>query len=659
MKPKLDPWIKPPKDRILQVFAFDPSLNLDINMAVINRLYLRVPWEKLERGPVGDYLEVVDVDPASGFVYPPVDLNDHALLVQDGLAPSEGTPQFHQQMVYAVASRTIYNFERALGRPVIWSPYTGGGGLEYVPRLRLYPHALREANAYYSPNKKAILFGYFPASTRDAGANLPGGTVFSCLSHDIIAHETTHALLDSLRPYFNEPSNPDVLALHEAFADIVALFQHFSYPDVLRSQIARTRGNLTDENLLGELAQQFGQAIGQRGALRSAIGENDENGVWRPAKPDPTRIQKTFEPHARGSILVAAVFDAFLTVYQTRTADLLRIATSGSGLLAEGAIHPDLVNRLAEEAARISRHILNICVRALDYCPPFDLTFGEYLRAIITADFDMVPVDSEGYRIAFIEAFRRRGIYPTGVRNLSQESLLWIPPDDDSIRSDFFCESRLAEIKWFAGTEKEYDDQRSHIFTYDLAFRQILHDWLTVDLVNQAGPDKVKDYRESLCLYLTLSKADRLESVFKENDQPLVEINSVRPAYRISPVGLTVADLVVQVIQKRRGYFDRDLQKKVDAGEIDPPEPDFIFRGGATLLISSDTGEVRYVIGKRVGSNRRLETQRLYLTEDPSQHSLRATYFGSPLTSAFQADGGSVELFAMLHRGTPGGEVNQ
>ena len=32
-----------------------------------------------------------------------------------------------------------------------------------MQRLRIYPHALREANAYYSPEKKALLFGYFPA----------------------------------------------------------------------------------------------------------------------------------------------------------------------------------------------------------------------------------------------------------------------------------------------------------------------------------------------------------------------------------------------------------------------------------------------------------------------------------------------------------------
>ena len=31
-------------------------------------------------------------------------------------------PQFHRQMVYAVAMRTIQHFEEALGRVALWSP---------------------------------------------------------------------------------------------------------------------------------------------------------------------------------------------------------------------------------------------------------------------------------------------------------------------------------------------------------------------------------------------------------------------------------------------------------------------------------------------------------------------------------------------------------
>ena len=140
---------------------------------------------------------------------------------------------------------------------------------QFVRRLRCYPHALREANAYYSPEKKALLFGYFPASRTDPGRNLPGGLVFTCLSHDVIAHETTHAILDGLHRRYIEPSNPDALAFHEAFADIVALFQHFTLPEAVRHQIAkRTRGDLGQQNLLGDLARQFGEAIGLRGAAQ-------------------------------------------------------------------------------------------------------------------------------------------------------------------------------------------------------------------------------------------------------------------------------------------------------------------------------------------------------------------------------------------------------
>src|SRR5207237_9089017 len=129
-------------------------------------------------------------------------------------------------------------FERALGRTALWAPHfdrdpkTGEvRSVQRVDRLRIYPHALREANAYYSPDKKALLFGYFPAILSNPGENLPGGLVFTCLSHDVIAHETTHALLDGLHRYFAEPSNLDVGAFHEAFADIVALLQHFPQPE--------------------------------------------------------------------------------------------------------------------------------------------------------------------------------------------------------------------------------------------------------------------------------------------------------------------------------------------------------------------------------------------------------------------------------------------
>lgn len=410
-----------PPSRKLRVYTFDPSLAIGLENRMINQMVLQVPWEDLNKGPVGDYIEVIDYDPASGCFYPPVDLNDPWLLAQDGLAPSEEDPRFHQQMVYAVAMSTIHNFEQALGRRALWTPrferdVKNREVVASVPvhRLRIYPHALREANAYYSPEKKALLFGYFPAVMSNPGENPPGGFIFTCLSHDVIAHETTHALLDGLHPYFAESTNLDVLAFHEAFADIVALFQHFMQPEALHHQIAKTRGDLASQNLLGELARQFGQAIGNRGALRDAIGHvNPITGKWEPQVPDPELYPGATEPHDRGAILVAVMFDAFLSVYRLRIADLLRIATGGTGVLPEGNLHPDLVNRLAGEANETAGHILRIAIRALDYCPPVDITFGEYLRALVTADWDVAPTDAFGYRLAIIDSFRRRGICPS------------------------------------------------------------------------------------------------------------------------------------------------------------------------------------------------------------------------------------------------------
>src|SRR5262249_31569542 len=266
------------------------------------------PWEDLKPGPVGEYLEVIDFDPASDCYYEPINLDDSPLLAQDGLAPSEGTPQFHQQMAYAVASLTIDNFEHSLGRRTLWRPRpdpTKGSKDDsiFVPRLRIYPHALRERNAYYTPEKIALLFGYFRASEDDPADHMPGGMVFTCLSHDIVAHETTHALLDGMSRSFLHSTNPDVLAFHEGFADIIALFQHFTFPEVLRHQIATTRGDIrNNRNFLGELASQFGRGVGMRGALRSAIGEVDEKGVWQSKKPDPSEYVTATEPHKRGAI---------------------------------------------------------------------------------------------------------------------------------------------------------------------------------------------------------------------------------------------------------------------------------------------------------------------------------------------------------------------
>lgn len=638
-----------PAFRRLRVYAFDPSLETQLENAVINQVTLKVPWERdelLHKGPVGEYLEVIDDDPASEDLHPPVDLNDPHLLAQDGLPPSEGNPQFHQQMVYAVAMTTIRNFERALGRLALWSPQyveRADGFWEpfYVPRLRIYPHALQEPNAYYSPHKKALLFGYFTAEASDPAHQMPGGTVFTCLSHDVIVHETTHALLDGLHRRFVEPTNPDSLAFHEAFADIVALFQHFSQADVLRHQIARTRGDLARRNVLGELAYQFGRATGTRGALRSAIGTIDVEGKWQPHDPRPCEYKSEKRPHHRGSHLVAAVFDAFLAIYNARIADLLRIASGGTGRLPDGHLHPDLVNRLADEAAKTSRHMLNMCIRALDYCPPIDLTFGEYLRALITADHDLVRDDDRGYRIAMIEAFRRRGIYPEDVRTLSEDSLRWHAPDDQE-------QSRLASLLPRPGV-----------------FRRLMPDWdLTCD--RHTVFKQMVGFQQHLEKLLrerlqdpSMTEAFHILGLDPTLPAEELKVDSMRPARRIGPDEQSIVELVVEITQRLPGYWDARDAKDVyysrngengfeilrQFARAKGKDADFWVRGGCTILIDPDTANVRYAIVKNIRTTARFDRQADYLQD--AGGSVRATYFGPARRLE------ETEAFAMLHRGGP------
>ena len=83
------------------------------------------------------------------------------------------------------------------------------------------------------------------------GRYLPNGFAFTALSHDIIAHEITHALLDGLRSNFMTPSSPDTLAFHEGFADLIAVFHHFSYEEVVLAALQDSNGQV---DLLGRHA---------------------------------------------------------------------------------------------------------------------------------------------------------------------------------------------------------------------------------------------------------------------------------------------------------------------------------------------------------------------------------------------------------------------
>jgi hypothetical protein len=364
-----------------------------------------------------------------------------------------------------------------------------------------------------------------------------------------------------------------MLAFHEAFADIVALFQHFTMPEALLRQIKNTRGDLEQESLLNQLALQFGQASGRHGALRSAIGKS--------SREDYKKAREDGEPHALGAVLVSAVFAAFVTIYTSRSTDLIRMATSGTGILREGEISHDLAARLAKEAATVADQVLNMCIRALDYCPPTDLNFGEYLRAIITADKDLVPNDSLGYRVAFISAFRDRGIFPADVRHLSEDSLLWEPPPLESetlqLTEDLFAG---LDLKWSLNTDRA----RAHEASRQNAKK--VRDWLQDPVQGQLR----KQLLEAMGFEQPRTGATIGGMVGEIRP---IEVHSVRPARRTAPDGTRQSMLVVEITQT---FQDQATRQR--------------YRGGCTVLIDLQTNRPKYLIRKSLGGSFGAEAQK-------------------------------------------------
>lgn len=600
--------------RYLRGYTLDPGFSTQLETMCLNDTVYRVRWEDLKDspGPNGEYFEIIDIDHPSNSYYDPVDLETTEILSQNGLKPSEGNPQFHQQFVYAIAMKTLVLFEQSLGRKLIWAPrplHENGKELSdaerYVGQIRLYPHAFRGANAYYHRDKKSILFGYFKAALQVRGANFPGGAVFSCLSPDIIAHEVTHSLLDSIHPRYLEDTNRDVAAFHEGFADIIALLQRFMISDLVINQLYNAQGSFDHFTVLGELATQLGTAIARgRGALRSAIGQHNAEGKWERQQPDPGLYQSRTECHTRGSILVATFFDALIKVYTYRTADLFRIATNGTGVLPKGAIHPDLAKRLSEEVCNIAEHLLNIAIRALDYCPPVDINFGDYLRALITADIEFAKEDERIYRIALIDAFRSWGIFPSQVTTLSEDSLQWSAPDLSSRQISAMDAVASFLRERVRGLNSITD--RKQVWLKSQEIQRDLHRLMVSDSGEALGDDW-EDLLDKLGL-LTKSINFHGESglnVLNENinrNTP-IEIHKVRPAFRVGRQGLVLEQVIVTITRSIN----------VDVNQGNGKSQSVRFRGGSTIIFDgSKDFSLSYVITKRINNNARFHAQLKY-----------------------------------------------
>jgi hypothetical protein len=292
------------------------------------------------------------------------------------------------------------------------------------------------------------------------------------------------------------------------------------------------------------------------------------------------------------------VFDAYLAIYRSRVSDLIRLATGGSGVIPAGALPPDLVSRLTAEAAKSARHVLTMCIRALDYCPPVDLTFPDYLRGLITADVDLVAEDDWHYRVAIIEAFRKRGIYPRELRTLSEKSLRWPNGDelDDRARSGvrYFAEQLRPLLD-----RTQYKPSRRQQFDLAREFQFALHAMLQ----SKIDGEFLGNFESVTGLRLAA------ESAAGARGAPRFEVHTVRPVRRRGPNDEEINQVVLAITQRKSLRIGSDRVS---------------LHGGCTLILDLDTLDLRYAIGKSIDDVRREASLREWLGENPTAAALAA-----------------------------------
>jgi hypothetical protein len=393
------------RTRLMRVLAQDSGLRSDDG--TILSASVPVPWESLDSGPTGHRVQVIDYDATTETLYRPAEVADGNPAAPDN-AEILGDPAFHARNVYALAMRTLARFEYALGRRVSW-------GFP-AHQLKLLPHAFEEMNSFYSPEAQSLVFGYYH---RD------DDPVFMCLSHDIVVHETTHALLDGLRSRFMAPSSPDQAAFHEGFADIVALLSVFSLGEVLNELITGNPRKEEKEGGVPRTAAREGviprsavtaESLKKSVLLGLADDMDAESGAARvnalrrsvDLDPHPKVLERVEfgEPHRRGEIMVAATMRAFIDAWLQR-------------LEAPEETRTDFIEtrRVVEEGADVASTLLTMAIRALDYTPPVHLEFGDFLSAMITADSEIRSDDTKyGLRDGLLNWFAQYGITPASGR---------------------------------------------------------------------------------------------------------------------------------------------------------------------------------------------------------------------------------------------------
>ena len=329
-------------------------------------------------GPVTERLAVLDFDPKTGELSQGTHFNAAEATYEVEPEPFD-SPDFLRTNAFGTVLKTMYMFEEddTLGRPLDW----GFDG----PQLLVVPAAGEWANAFYEREARCLQFFYFQSQE--------GRRVYTSLSHDIVSHETGHAILDGIAPDLYHAITPQSLALHEGIADLVALVMAFRNDTLRKTVLDQTGGSIDNITAFSSVAEEFGRAQGKPGALRQFVNEKtlDPN--------DAENLVDVAEPHDLCQVLTGALYSVMVKIHDTlkrRFAEqdkTTEFSASGKALFVG--------------AERFKRMIF----RALDYLPPGEISFADYGRAIIASDQASHP-DATQARDWLRKEFVRRCMAP-------------------------------------------------------------------------------------------------------------------------------------------------------------------------------------------------------------------------------------------------------
>jgi hypothetical protein len=391
------------------VYPQDPLVAERNKEHALKKINLALDWEPgMMDGPTSSRITVVDFDADQRKLSAPAHWDEEArcftlahwdeakgVVVPDKtpVAKQPDSAQFRQVNAWAIVEFALSFFEdpAVLGRKIPWA--FGAN------RLIVVPHAGFAQNAYYDRNTGTLQF-YYCGTAEDP--------VYTCLSHDIIAHETGHAILDGIRPYYVEPTSAQTAGFHEFFADLTAVTLAMRHNPVRKAVADRCQGDLKRDKIIAGLAEQFGEALGKQSGketartnLRSAMNSYDMD-----------YLATNLEPHECSQVLTGAMFDIL-----ARIAVAIRDGTAGTGGTNASAGDDDVAEpEEAEEEGKGEKEPSvsaasyraplwtafdawsRLAMRALDYCPPVDIQYADYARAVLRADELAYPTDYRGYR---------------------------------------------------------------------------------------------------------------------------------------------------------------------------------------------------------------------------------------------------------------------